>query len=54
MFKKWDNFAPSLSDLTSDDHKGEMTEWPNVPDSKSGVRYAYRGFESLSLRLRSP
>ena len=32
---------------------GEMAEWSNAPDSKSGVLvFQYRGFESLSLRHR--
>ena len=30
---------------------GEVTERPKVPDSKSGVRHAYRGFESPPLRV---
>ena len=31
---------------------GEVPEWSNGPDSKSGVRFAYRGFESLPLRQK--
>ena len=49
-----DSFGDALMLERKDDYKGEMAEWSNVPDSKSGVRLAYRGFESLSLRLRSP
>ena len=30
--------------------QGEVSEWFKVIDSKSIVRHAYRGFESLPLR----
>ena len=31
---------------------GEMPEWSIGPHSKCGVRFSYRGFESLSLRKK--
>ncbi len=34
--------------------RGEMSEWPKEPDSKSGVPVGYRGFESRSLRCAAP
>ena len=41
--------------LESRARHGEMAEWSNAPDSKSGVQVLlYRGFESLSLRHEYP
>ena len=50
-------FLPSLTNSavlppyrSTDTRPGEVAEWSNAPDSKSGVPFGYRGFESLPLR----